>query len=51
MARFLSHLDNHFFGLIYLLFRSLIPFNNKFKNYTRLRVRFIVFVFDSEFLS
>jgi hypothetical protein len=38
MARSLSYFDSHFFGLMYLLFHSLIPFNNGFGNYTRLRV-------------
>jgi hypothetical protein len=51
MVRPLSHLGNHFFDLIYLLFRSLISFNNRFKNYTRPRVRSNVPIFDLGFLS
>jgi hypothetical protein len=51
MARFLSYLGNHFFDLIHLLFRSLILSNNIFRNYTRPRVRPIVFIFDSGLLS
>jgi hypothetical protein len=51
MIRSLSYLDNHFFGLMYLFFRSLILFNSRFRNYTRLRVRLNVFVFDLRFLS
>jgi hypothetical protein len=51
MTLLLFHLDSRFFDLVYLLFRSLILFNNKFKNYTRLRVQPIVPVFDSGLLS
>jgi hypothetical protein len=51
MARPLSHLDNYFFDLIYLFFRSLIFFNSESENYTRLKVRFIVLIFDLGLLS
>jgi hypothetical protein len=51
MARLLSHLGNHFFGLMYLLFRSLIFFDSGFKNYTRLRIRPNVSIFDLGLLS
>jgi hypothetical protein len=51
MARLLSYLGDYFFNLIYLLFHSLIPFNNEFGNYTRLKVRFIVLIFDLGLLS
>jgi hypothetical protein len=51
MVRPLSYLDNHFFDLIYLLFHSLILFNNGFKNYTKPKIRPIVPIFDSELLS
>jgi hypothetical protein len=51
MARSLSHLGNHSFNLMHLLFRSLIPFNNKFENYTRLKIRPNVPIFDLGFLS
>jgi hypothetical protein len=51
MTRFLSYLGNHFFSLMYLLFRFLILFNNRFENCTRLRVQLIVSIFDLGFLS
>jgi hypothetical protein len=51
MIRLLSYLGNHFFDLVHLLFRSLILFNNRFKNYTRPRVRPNVPIFDLGFLS
>jgi hypothetical protein len=51
MIRFLSYLGNYFFGLMYLLFRSLIFSDSGLKNYTRLRVRLIVFIFDLGLLS
>jgi hypothetical protein len=51
MTRFLFYLDNYFFDLMYLLFRSLIFFNSEFKNYTRLKIQPIVSVFGSGLLS
>jgi hypothetical protein len=51
MVRLLSYFSGHFFGLVYLLFRFLIFSNSGFGNYTKLRVRFNVFVFDLGFLS
>jgi hypothetical protein len=51
MIRFLSYLGSHSFGLMYLPFHFLIPFNNGFENCTRLRVRLIVSVFNSGLLS
>jgi hypothetical protein len=51
MVRFLFYFGDHFFDLVYLLFRSLIPSDNGFRNCTRLRVRFNVSVFDLGFLS
>jgi hypothetical protein len=51
MIRLLFYFDNHSFGLIYLLFRSPIPFDNEFGNYTRLKIRLNVLIFDLGFLS
>jgi hypothetical protein len=51
MIRFLSYLDSHFFDLMYLLFRSLIFFDSEFENYTRLKIRSNVPIFDLGFLS
>jgi hypothetical protein len=51
MARLLSHFGDYFFGLMYLLFRFLIFSDSGSGSYTRLRVLFIVFIFDSGLLS
>jgi hypothetical protein len=51
MARPLSYFDSYFFGLIHLLFRFLIPFNNGSGNYTRPKIQPIVPIFGSGLLS
>jgi hypothetical protein len=51
MARPLFYLGDHFFGLIYLFFRSLIPSSNGFGNYTKLRIRPNVLIVDLGLLS
>jgi hypothetical protein len=51
MVRFLFYLGNYFFDLIYLFFRFLIFSDSRFRNYTRLKVQFIVPVFGSGLLS
>jgi hypothetical protein len=51
MARSLSYFGSHFFDLMHLLFRFLIPSNNKSKNYTRPKIQSIVPIFDLGLLS
>jgi hypothetical protein len=51
MTQPLSYFGNHFFYLVYLLFRFLIFFNNGFGNYTRPKIRPIVLIFDLGLLS
>jgi hypothetical protein len=51
MVRLLSHLNNYFFGLMHLLFHFLISFNSGSENYTRLKIRPIVLIFDLRLLS
>jgi hypothetical protein len=51
MTLLLFYLDNRFFGLAHLLFYFLIFFNNRFENYTKLKIRLIILIFDSGLLS